>query len=197
MEVTDAMRGRAIVERWCVLAEQRLEYLTELFETGRWRRFFSETAFLENIQEAKAAVDTWRDLLYREATVDNHPIDLSWLGHSKDLAPRPIFYLSDETAIEPTRVFNVIPPPVASEPVQLYSVTLPVAAECEPSSLPATEVTSSHLSIVPLAGPEDAVEPQDLEPHDLEPTEAAPPAWQHALDIAVLAERYPLLRRAG
>ena len=49
-------RGRNIVARWCNLAEQRLEYLTELFETGRWRRFHSERDFLENIQEAKAAV---------------------------------------------------------------------------------------------------------------------------------------------
>ena len=60
---TDVARGRDIVARWCNLAEQRLEYLTELFETGRWRRFHSEVAFLENIQEAKAAVETWRDLL--------------------------------------------------------------------------------------------------------------------------------------
>jgi len=43
-------------------AEQRLEHLTELFETGRWRRYHSELAFLENIQEAKTAVEIWRGL---------------------------------------------------------------------------------------------------------------------------------------
>ena len=58
----DVARGRDTVARWCALAEQRLEYLTELFETGRWRRFHSEVAFLENIQEAKTAVEIWRDL---------------------------------------------------------------------------------------------------------------------------------------
>lgn len=31
-----------------------------MFETGRWRRYHSEIAFLENIQEAKRAVQTWR-----------------------------------------------------------------------------------------------------------------------------------------
>ena len=31
-----------------------------MFETGRWRRYHSELAFLENIQEAKRAVQTWR-----------------------------------------------------------------------------------------------------------------------------------------
>jgi uncharacterized repeat protein (TIGR03809 family) len=76
----DVVRGRNVVARWCALAEQRLEYLTELFETGRWRRFHSETAFLENIREAKAAVETWRDLLTREASADNSAIDMSWLS---------------------------------------------------------------------------------------------------------------------
>jgi uncharacterized repeat protein (TIGR03809 family) len=56
----DLARGREVAARWCVLAEQRLEHLTEMFETGRWRRFHSEIAFLENIQEAKRAVQTWR-----------------------------------------------------------------------------------------------------------------------------------------
>jgi len=78
----DVARGRDIVARWCALAERRLEYLTELFETGRWRRFHSELDFLENIQEAKTAVETWRDLLRREASYDNTAIDMSWLGRA-------------------------------------------------------------------------------------------------------------------
>jgi uncharacterized repeat protein (TIGR03809 family) len=51
-----------LVARWCTLAEQRLEYLTELFKTGRWRRYYSDVAFLENIQEAKTMVALWRNL---------------------------------------------------------------------------------------------------------------------------------------
>jgi uncharacterized repeat protein (TIGR03809 family) len=57
-----AQRDADVLARWCTLAEQRLDYLTELFESGRWRRFHSETAFLENIKEAKIAVETWRKL---------------------------------------------------------------------------------------------------------------------------------------
>jgi uncharacterized repeat protein (TIGR03809 family) len=79
----DVARGRDIVARWCALAERRLEHLTELFETGRWRRYHTERAFLENIQEAKAAVELWRDLLMREASRDNSPIDISWLGRTR------------------------------------------------------------------------------------------------------------------
>ncbi|MCS3501167.1 putative repeat protein (TIGR03809 family) [Bradyrhizobium japonicum] len=60
--IRDVARGRDIAARWCALAEQRLEHLSEMFETGRWRRYHSEIAFLENIQEAKRAVQTWRAL---------------------------------------------------------------------------------------------------------------------------------------
>lgn len=53
-------KTRKIVERWAALAEQRLGYLTELFDSGRWRRFHSEAEFLDNIAEAKDAVLRWR-----------------------------------------------------------------------------------------------------------------------------------------
>jgi uncharacterized repeat protein (TIGR03809 family) len=83
----DVERGRDIAARWCNLAEQRLEYLTELFETGRWRRFHSELAILENIREAESAVEIWRDLSMREASRDNSAVDMSWLGHTRTTLP--------------------------------------------------------------------------------------------------------------
>lgn len=84
---TDLSRGRDVVARWCVLAERRLDHLTELFETGRWRRYHSETAFLENIREAKAAVETWHDLLTREASLDSGGIDISWHSRTGVISP--------------------------------------------------------------------------------------------------------------
>ena len=84
----DVARGQEILNRWCALAEQRLDHLTELFETGRWRRYHSELSFLENIQEAKSAVEIWRRLATREASLDNSAIDISWLNSSKPLPPR-------------------------------------------------------------------------------------------------------------
>src|SRR6185437_13885061 len=59
---TDEAPRLEVIARWCTLAEQRLNYLTEMFESGRWRRFYTEAAFLENIKEAKFAVETWRAL---------------------------------------------------------------------------------------------------------------------------------------
>jgi uncharacterized repeat protein (TIGR03809 family) len=58
----DVADRRDLASRWCALAEQRLEYLTRLFESERWRRYYSELTFLQNIQEAKTAVETWRNL---------------------------------------------------------------------------------------------------------------------------------------
>ena len=87
----DVAKGREIVARWANLAERRLEYLTELFETGRWRRFHSEAAFLDNIREARIAVETWRDLLSREGARDNQAIDLSWLGRGRTAPPQNEF----------------------------------------------------------------------------------------------------------
>ena len=160
----EAARGRDIVARWCVLAEQRLEYLSELFETGRWRRFHTELDFLENIQEAKAAVEMWRDLLTREASRDNSAIDISWLGRGRP-APR---------RVPPMRDWIERPQPRATT-AQPQPTTVPVAAK--------SDHMSSHEA--PCA-PE--VEAPPIEP-----------AWNNGeltLDIAVMQDRYPLLRNA-
>jgi uncharacterized repeat protein (TIGR03809 family) len=127
---TDLARGRDVVARWCVLAEQRLEYLTELFETGRWRRFHSEVAFLENIREAKAAVETWRNLLSRGAALDNSPIDISWLGRSGVISPP-----RSDVARTALRSFEPRPAEIPA-PLQVAAI----AAEAEPALADETQV---------------------------------------------------------
>jgi uncharacterized repeat protein (TIGR03809 family) len=116
---TDVAKGREIVARWCALAEARLEHLTELFETGRWRRYHSEVTLLENIQEAKRAVETWRDLLQREASLDNSAIDMSWLGRRSPTA--------SERLLEPVR----LQPRAIEVPRELPAAVAPVAAVIE------------------------------------------------------------------
>lgn len=171
----DVARGRDIVARWCSLAEQRLEHLTELFETGRWRRYHSERAFLENIQEAKAAVETWRNLLTREASRENYALDISWLGRARTSLPLDA---------QPRRVhpFSLQARALSAEPVR---ATVAMGSE-------AIRVSSSAASSAPTA---PAFEPQ-LQPE---------PALQPALDnapaltpdiISSVQERYPLLRNA-
>src|SRR6266852_1654754 len=71
-----------------MLAEQRLDYLTQLFESGRWRRFYGEVAFLENIREAKVAVETWRGLSSGRAGAEP-VIRVSWPVPERELRQRP------------------------------------------------------------------------------------------------------------
>jgi uncharacterized repeat protein (TIGR03809 family) len=132
---SDVTRGRNVVARWCALAERRLEYLTELFETGRWRRFHSEVAFLENIREAKSAVETWRDLLTREAALDNSAVGMSWLGHSS-VAARPG---SQTTHDRPRRLS---PAPIrqpSPQPIVMMSAQTERVSSDEAPSVPTME----------------------------------------------------------
>jgi uncharacterized repeat protein (TIGR03809 family) len=132
----DVARGRNIVARWCNLAEQRLEYLTELFETGRWRRYHTELDFLENIQEAKAAVETWRDLLSREAALDNTAIDMAWLGRRRTTPlPRDVGYRQPVVQLRPAAVAAQPPPRDASADV-LAALERQFAAVPEVPSVP-------------------------------------------------------------
>jgi uncharacterized repeat protein (TIGR03809 family) len=59
----DALRYQRALERWRALAERRLAYITDLYETGRWQRYFSEREFLRMVRETRAAVETWQRLV--------------------------------------------------------------------------------------------------------------------------------------
>lgn len=123
---TDLERGRAIVERWRALAEQRLDYLIALQESGRWQRFHSEPDFLDNLRDAKAAVETWRLLASREAALDNRPIDFAWLGQgAMPLAQRDAVKRDDcamaAASIASPPVVPAIAGPSAADAVSLSS----------------------------------------------------------------------------
>jgi uncharacterized repeat protein (TIGR03809 family) len=105
----DAARDADVLGRWRLLAEQRLEYLTELFESGRWRRFYGEVAFLENIREAKVAVETWRGLSARRAAAEP-VVRVTWPVPERQLRPRP----------------SELPRAIAPEPI-----VMPIAMEPE------------------------------------------------------------------
>ncbi|MEH2598915.1 putative repeat protein (TIGR03809 family) [Bradyrhizobium sp. AZCC 1577] len=174
----DVARGRNIVARWCSLAEQRLEYLTELFETGRWRRFHTEREFLENIQEAKAAVATWRDLLSREASLDNTQIDMAWLGRRRTtpllLTPLP----RDEGYRPPVVQLQPQPAPMAVTPP-------PIAAAAPPPDIPDDVLVALESQLV-VADEAPSV------PDVLALEEMPFPA----IDFDAMKERYPALRNA-
>jgi uncharacterized repeat protein (TIGR03809 family) len=167
----DVARGRAISARWGALAERRLEYLTELFETGRWRRFYSELAFLENIKEAKTAVETWRDLSMpktsRDKTSrDKAAVDIPRFGRAGAAPPR------EELLRDPCHGLQLPPFGTAAEP-----------PASELSILAETDHLCSDDALDALAWNPDV---NPISDNFSEPT----------LTISAMQERYPLLRNA-
>jgi uncharacterized repeat protein (TIGR03809 family) len=142
----DVVRDESIVVRWCAFAEQRLDYLTELFETGRWRRYHSERAFLENIREAQAAVEVWRNLATREASPNNRPINMSWLDRARTALPR------EDTPRD--QVLSFGPQPVE---MPVYSPTPDIPVAAQPEHIASDEAPSAPASDTPI--PNDALEP--------------------------------------
>jgi uncharacterized repeat protein (TIGR03809 family) len=117
----DAARDAEVIGRWRRLAEQRLDYLTQLFESGRWRRFYGEVAFLDNIREAKVAVETWRDLSAGRSAAAETVIRVTWPVPERGQRPR------------------TVEPPLATAP---EAIGIPAIAE---SKVPASNLTASDL----------------------------------------------------
>jgi len=142
--------SREIAARWCALAEQRLEHLSEMFETGRWRRYHSELAFLENIQEAKRAVQTWRALANGGDVAEAAASVTSAFGWSPATMPRVFPREQAQTVqaqtVQPKAVHIE---PETSVPVNLEP-TLDVLAEI--FEAPIAPVASPE-PIVPVAPP--------------------------------------------
>jgi uncharacterized repeat protein (TIGR03809 family) len=178
----DVARRRDILARWCNLAEQRLEHLTELFETGRWRRYHTEQSFLENIQEARSVVDIWRRLSMDEASLDNEAAranevsranaaaDVSWPGHSRVTLPR------GDARRDPVRQ------------VSSPSLSFPTAARPSRPPIPPAAVRISSNQAPSVA----AIDAPVVERDPLPSRDNAP----ELLDIAAMQKRYPLLRNA-
>ena len=139
----DVARGRDILARWCDLAEQRLEYLTVLFETGRWRRYYSERAFLENIQDAKSGLQAWRDLSIREASPDNSAVDMSWLGYPSP-RDRVLRDQAEQYQPEPVQIADEPPPQVliVLEGEHVASDDAPSAFEMDDAPEPVLDIDS-------------------------------------------------------
>ncbi len=159
---------REVIARWCTLAEQRLEYLTEMFESGRWRRFYTEAAFLENIKEAKFAVETWRSLL-----------------NPQRLRPVTPELVQGMAAVELALSESAVPvasQTTAPDPVPIVPQAVELASEDEHA------VEQADLSPI-----EEATSGPVIDMLALEQALDIPEA---AFDVTAIEQRYPLLRNA-
>lgn len=99
----DADRGRSVVARWRMLAERRLNYLIELYETGRWKVYYKEPEFLKVIQEARVALATWEQLAPPNPVQDK-PVEVA-IAQMEDAAvlPSPFTQMPSTHGVEAER----------------------------------------------------------------------------------------------
>ncbi|OKO90478.1 hypothetical protein AC629_04395 [Bradyrhizobium sp. NAS80.1] len=154
---------REIAARWCALAEQRLEHLSEMFETGRWRRYHSEIAFLENIQEAKRAVQTWRALATGADVAAAAASVTPAFGWSPATMPR-VFPREQVQTVQPKAVRiapeTAVPVRLNPKPYVLAEITeAPIAplaapvAKASPKASAAAAAFKAPAARAPLAAP--------------------------------------------
>jgi uncharacterized repeat protein (TIGR03809 family) len=165
---TDEAPRREVIARWCTLAEQRLNYLTEMFESGRWRRYYTEVAFLENIREAKSAVETWRGLSSPHPARPVTP-ELAQGVAAVELA------LSGSAVPVSARAAEPDPVSIAPEPFELAAEDDHAVEEAE---LAPVEQTLSE-PVIDMLALEQALDIPDA-----------------AFDMTAIEQRYPLLRNA-
>lgn len=102
-----------------------------MFETGRWRRYHSELAFLENIQEAKRAVQTWRALANGGDVAAAAASVTSAFGWSPATMPR-VFPREQARTVQPQTLQSQTLQPKAVQPKAVHiapETTVPVRLE--------------------------------------------------------------------
>jgi uncharacterized repeat protein (TIGR03809 family) len=51
------------VRKWHALAERRRRHYVELYRSERWRRYYTEEAFLKQMRDVIEGVDQWAKVL--------------------------------------------------------------------------------------------------------------------------------------
>lgn len=206
--------GRDVAARWCALAEQRLVHLSEMFETGRWRRYHSEIAFLENIQEAKLAVQTWRALA-TGADVATAAASVSpAFGWSPATMPRMFPREQQAQTVQPKAVHiapeTAVPVRLDPKPGVLAEITeaptAPVAAPAPMAPLRVPAAMAPPTAPVTMTGPKVPAAPKALAAMAALLPQFSPPAAEivaaperlveFTFSLDGLEAKYPLLRNA-
>ncbi|WP_167770424.1 TIGR03809 family protein [Bradyrhizobium niftali] len=191
--VRGAAGSREIAARWCALAEQRLEHLSEMFETGRWRRYHSEIAFLENIQEAKRAVQTWRAIATGGDVAAAAASVTSAFGWSPATMPRVFPREQQAQTVQPKMLQpkavhiapeTAVPVKLAPTPNVLAEVTeAPLAPIAAPAAMAPPAAPAAMAMLLPQFAPPAA-----------EIVAAPERVVEFTLSLDGIEAKYPLLR---
>ena len=53
-------RSDVFARKWHALAKRRRDHLVELYDSGRWRRYFNEETFRAHMRAAVREVEDWQ-----------------------------------------------------------------------------------------------------------------------------------------
>jgi uncharacterized repeat protein (TIGR03809 family) len=56
-----------VAQKWRALAESRRAHFVDLYDSGRWKRYYSEEEFLRRMREAIRLTERWADIAPRAA----------------------------------------------------------------------------------------------------------------------------------
>lgn len=136
-KLSAADSGRSVVVRWRMLAERRLKYLIELYESGRWKLYYNEPEFLKIVREAHAAVKAWETLAPPEPGRDRQvEAEAIRPAERPPIEPRPVsaspMTAAPMAALPATSVPKAAPlmtsPPLAAQPLATPSLATPSLA---------------------------------------------------------------------
>ena len=63
-------RPDALARKWHALAERRRNHLAELYQSGAWKRYFTEETLRSQMHEAVREVDRWGAMFDDQAPAD-------------------------------------------------------------------------------------------------------------------------------
>ncbi|WP_316159022.1 MULTISPECIES: TIGR03809 family protein [unclassified Bradyrhizobium] len=176
----DVACSRELAARWCALAERRLDHLTELFQSGRWRRYYTEQSLLDDIRQAKAAVQTWQALSRAEpeqvSIVPSQRPAAMVAAPARLAEPEPIKFRLHENH------------PIERRPIALPPSLETILAESKIIVEPEIELAADDLE------PDDVIEPDYVSEDAIAPEPTVAPsridmfALEQALSIGIQSD---------
>lgn len=173
-----------------------------MFETGRWRRYHSELAFLENIQEAKRAVQTWRALANGGDVAAAAASVTSAFGWSPATMPR-VFPREQTQTLQPQKTLQ--PQTLQPKAVHIASETA-VPVRLEPKLDVLAEIVEAPVAPVAPPAPVARMAPtapasiasflQTFSPPAAEIVAAPERVVEFTFSLDGIEAKYPLLRNA-
>ena len=76
----------AMAGKWCDLALRRRAHFAELYDTGRWRHYYTEDEFVAELRKLSGMIDRWQSLAVDASGVPALPMRLPRAGRLPDAA---------------------------------------------------------------------------------------------------------------